>query len=65
MKDVRFIEPLQKPEDEETPDAGPAEAGGTEPEEGPIDIIEPIEGAKLPDIDDIPDIGEIEEPTLF
>ena len=65
LKDVRFIEPLQKPEDEETPDAGPAEAGGTEPEEGPIDIIEPIEGAKLPDIDDIPDIGEIEEPTLF
>ena len=65
LKDVRFIEPLQKPEDEEAPDAGPAEAGGTAPEEGPIDIIEPIEGAKLPDIDDIPDIGEIEEPTLF
>ena len=41
------------------------EVKAPEPEDTPLDIIEPGFGAKLPDIDNIPDIGEIEEPTLF
>ena len=73
IKKVKFVEPLQKPEDEipepveEEPVAEEpeAEVPATEPEETPLDIIEPGFGAKLPDIDNIPDIGEIEEPTLF
>ncbi|MBQ2151314.1 MAG: DNA gyrase/topoisomerase IV subunit A [Bacteroidales bacterium] len=73
IKKVKFVEPLQKPEDEipepveEEPvaEVPEAEIPATEPEETPLDIIEPGFGAKLPDIDNIPDIGEIEEPTLF
>ena len=73
IKKVKFVEPLQKPEDEipepveEEPvaEVPEAEVPATEPEETPLDIIEPGFGAKLPDIDNIPDIGEIEEPTLF
>jgi topoisomerase-4 subunit A len=73
VKKVHFIEPLHKPEDEipepveEEPvaEVPEAEVPATEPEETPLDIIEPGFGAKLPDIDNIPDIGEIEEPTLF
>ena len=77
VKKVKFIEPLHKPEDdipepvEEEPVAEAPEiqevqeVQAQEPEETPLDIIEPTFGAKLPDITDIPDIGEIEEPTLF
>ena len=73
IKKVKFVEPLHKPEDEipepveEEPvaEVPEAEVPATEPEETPLDIIEPGFGAKLPDIDNIPDIGEIEEPTLF
>ena len=73
IKKVKFVEPLQMPEDEipepveEEPvaEVPEAEVPATEPEETPLDIIEPGFGAKLPDIDNIPDIGEIEEPTLF
>ncbi len=73
IKKVKFVEPLQMPEDEipepveEEPvaEVPEAEIPATEPEETPLDIIEPGFGAKLPDIDNIPDIGEIEEPTLF
>ncbi len=73
IKKVKFVEPLQKPEDEipepveEEPvaEVPEAEIPAAEPEETPLDIIEPGFGAKLPDIDNIPDIGEIEEPTLF
>ena len=73
IKKVKFVEPLQKPEDEipepveEEPvaEVPEAEIPATEPEETPLDIIEPGFGTKLPDIDNIPDIGEIEEPTLF
>ena len=73
IKKVKFVEPLQKPEDEipepveEEPvaEVPEAEVPATEPEETPLDIIEPGFGTKLPDIDNIPDIGEIEEPTLF
>ncbi len=73
IKTVKFVEPLHKPEDEipepveEEPvaEVPEAEVPATEPEETPLDIIEPGFGAKLPDIDNIPDIGEIEEPTLF
>ena len=85
IKKVKFVEPLQKPEDEipEPVEEEPAEVPEVEapaqpvpepeakepevqePEETPLDIIEPGFGAKLPDIDNIPDIGEIEEPTLF
>ncbi len=73
IKKVKFVAPLQKPEDEipepveEEPvaEVPEAEIPATEPEETPLDIIEPGFGAKLPDIDNIPDIGEIEEPTLF
>ncbi|MCQ2119724.1 MAG: DNA gyrase/topoisomerase IV subunit A [Bacteroidales bacterium] len=69
VKKVRFIEPLHKPEDdmteeEETPEYSEI----AESEETPIDIITPMmegEGAKLPDIDDIPDVEDFEEPTLF
>jgi len=73
IKKVKFVESLHKPEDEipepveEEPvaEVPEAEIPATEPEETPLDIIEPGFGAKLPDIDNIPDIGEIEEPTLF
>ena len=75
LKDVRFIEPLHKPEDDI--------------EDEPLDIIEPMEqdidtgeettngasstgggenqtsAAGLLDSKDIPDIGDIDEPTLF
>ncbi len=76
LKEVRFIEPLHKPEDDI--------------EEEPFDIIEPLgqddetltvsdtaidsstdtsesptRAASLLDSDDIPDIGDIDEPTLF
>lgn len=76
LKEVRFIEPLRKPEDDI--------------EEEPFDIIEPIGqddetptggdtaidsptdtsgsrtgAASLLDTDDIPDIDDIDEPTLF
>jgi hypothetical protein len=73
VKSVRFIEPLHKPEDDipEEPEEGPEypEGEGVDIEQtpDPVDILTPMEGegAKLPDIDDIPDIGDIEEPTLF
>ena len=80
VKKVKFIEPLHKPEDDipepaaeeqvaETPEVQEnvtaPEPVTPEAEETPIDIIEPGFGAKLPDITNIPDIGEIEEPTLF
>ncbi len=72
LKEVKFIEPLDKPDDDEEPvdiispldgadpvtpqTETPAGEGGAEASEG---------GAKLPDIDDIPDFGDYEEPTLF
>lgn len=62
LKKVKFIEPLQKPEDAEINET--SESSGDK-DETPIDIIAPGEGAKLTDIDNIPDIGDIEEPTLF
>ena len=69
VKKVKFIEPLVKPEDVVPEPVEPIEEEPVtevqEVEEAPLDIIEPAFGAKLPDIDNIPDIGEIEEPTLF
>ena len=73
LKKVRFIEPLDKPDDD--PEAAPAtdvilsEAKDLEaknlPSEEPIDIMPEEPSGKLPDIDDLPDEGEFFEPTLF
>ncbi|MGN1215224.1 MAG: DNA gyrase/topoisomerase IV subunit A [Candidatus Cryptobacteroides sp.] len=54
LKSVRFIEPLQK-------------SGDDAPQEEPADIIAEIEesSTSMPDLNDIPDIGNLEEPTLF
>ena len=66
LKEVKFIEPLHKPEDDI--------------EDEPLDIIEDVESdepqgattdggqtsaADLLDSGDIPDVGDIDEPTLF
>ena len=62
LKEVRFVEPLEKPEDDEN--------------EEPLDIMEPFgqdpesgdsgpESAIIPDGGDSPEDGDIEEPTLF
>ena len=73
LKSVKFIEPLEKPEDPAEEMPGQAGHDGTAPvpepverpvDETPIDIIEPTE-PKLPDIGKLPDWGDIEEPTLF
>ena len=69
VKKVRFIEPLHKPEDDmPEEEEAPEYSEIAETEETPIDIMTPMmegEGAKLPDIDDIPDVEDFEEPTLF
>ena len=54
LEAVRFVEPLHKDEDDI-------------PQEEPADIIAAIEENvnDIPDTDRIPDIGDLEEPTLF
>ena len=68
IKKVVFIEPLHMPEDDipENDDSEDEPSTETEQTTGdePIDIIDTGK-AKLPDIKDLPDIGEIDEPTLF
>ena len=68
IKKVVFIEPLHKPEDDIPENDGGEDELPTETEQTtgdePIDIIDTGK-AKLPDIKDLPDIGEIDEPTLF
>ena len=73
LKKVRFIEPLDKAEPEPEPveeETAPVPAvtepvEATEVPEEPIDIMPdtPIEG--LPDIESLPEEGDIIEPTLF
>ncbi len=72
LKEVKFIEPLDKPDDDEEPVDIISPLDGTDPVAGPTEtpanegVTEETEGgAKLPDIDDIPDFGDYEEPTLF
>ena len=72
LKEVKFIEPLDKPDDDEEPVDIISPLDGTDPVAGPTETpanergAEETEGgAKLPDIDDIPDFGDYEEPTLF
>ena len=78
LKKVRFIEPLDKPELEDSIESdeagGPSGSGPTEvipgptgdpKAEEPIDIMPDEPTSKLPDIDDLPDEGEFFEPTLF
>ena len=72
LKEVKFIEPLDKPDDDEEPVDIISPLDGTDPVAGPMETpanecgAEETEGgAKLPDIDDIPDFGDYEEPTLF
>lgn len=76
LKEVRFIEPLHKPEDdiEEEPfdimepigQDDETATGGDTAIDSPTDISGSRTGAaSLLDTDDIPDIGDIDEPTLF
>ena len=78
LKKVRFIEPLDKPDDDAaeyglSPEAAPTDEAV--PEE-PIDImqenpdvilneVKDLSANKLPDIDNLPEEGDFFEPTLF
>ena len=78
LKKVRFIEPLDKPDDDAaeyglSSEAAPADEAV--PEE-PIDImqenpdvilneVKDLSANKLPDIDNLPEEGDFFEPTLF
>ena len=78
LKKVRFIEPLDKPDDDvilsEAKDI--TGTGAAPASEEPIDIMpdssdvilseaKDLDTKSLPDIDDLPDEGEFFEPTLF
>ena len=58
VKKVKFIEPLEKPEDEAIVE------DAVQPEE-PMDIMPEEPAGGLPDIDNLPEEGDIFEPTLF
>lgn len=71
LKEVKFIEPLHKPEDdiEDEPldimDSVDQETETGESTETPVNGAEQTSAAGLLDSNDIPDIGDIDEPTLF
>lgn len=61
LKEVKFIEPLHKPEDdiEDEPQGDSNEVSGATTDGGQTSA------ADLLDSGDIPDVGDIDEPTLF
>ena len=64
VKKVKFIEPLEKPDDEAVVEDAGQPSEPEEPEE-PMDIMPDEPAGGLPDIDNLPEEGDIFEPTLF
>ena len=69
VKDVKFIEPLHKPEDDIQEEEGNDEPENLAGEIDIEDIIDPIDEMDVPDVDmsqiDVPPINDDEELTLF